>query len=360
MLQPFGLDETAQAVYRFVLTRQGCEVAEVVALLDIPEGSVRDAIARLSELCLLRTSSDSLLPGSPSIALNSLLERQQADLLRKQQEFAATRAAANRLIAEYDEVCGAGIRNEWERLDGIAAVHARSGVLARQSRIECLSLLPGGSQSLDGLDARRALDSELLQNGAAVWTVYQDCAFNDRQSVRYAEWLTASGGEVRTAPTLPTWMLVFDRTTALLPVSPESGHCSAFQVAGAGVVTALVALFEQVWTAATPLGEQRCPGDGGPSNMERELLRLLSQGLTDEAVCKKLGIGLRTARRMVADLMAKLDARSRFEAGANAVARGWLRPDNTPRSRQREACCDASAVVPLTRNHELHDHADAV
>jgi len=77
-------------------------------------------------------------------------------------------------------------------------------------------------------------------------------------------------------------------------------------------------------------------------------------------VCKKLGIGLRTVRRMVADLMTKLDARSRFEAGANAVARGWLSPDNTPRKRQRDACCDTSTLVPLARAHELHEHADAV
>ncbi|CAM5486695.1 hypothetical protein SGRIM128S_07476 [Streptomyces griseomycini] len=56
--------------------------------------------------------------------------------------------------------------------------------------------------------------------------------------------------------------------------------------------------------------------------MEKEILRLMSQGLTDDAVRKKLGVGLRTARRMIADLMERLDARSRFEAGANAVDRG--------------------------------------
>lgn len=359
MLQPLGLDETAQSVYRFVLARQGCSLADIVALLDIPETAARDSVDRLLDLCLLRRLSGSLLPGSPTVALRSLLQRQQADLLRREQEFAATRAAADQLIAEYDQVCGAGIRNEWERLDGIPTVHARTEVLTRQARIECLSLMPGDAQSADNLESRRPLDEKLLQNGVSVWTIYQNSIYNDRRAARYAEWLTTLGGEVRTSPTLPTWMLIFDRATALLPVDPETGHRSAFQVTGAGVITALVALFERVWTSATPLGTAACPIEDGPTNVERELLRLLSQGLTDEAVCKKLGIGLRTVRRMVADVMTKLDARSRFEAGANAVDRGWLRPcrctsDRPPQPRRHSKCCDDELTTAAS--HETTDH----
>jgi hypothetical protein len=35
-------------------------------------------------------------------------------------------------------------------------------------------------------------------------------------------------------------------------------------------------------------------------------------------------VSLRTARRMMADLMSRLDSRSRFQAGSEAVKRGWL------------------------------------
>ncbi len=51
---------------------------------------------------------------------------------------------------------------------------------------------------------------------------------------------------------------------------------------------------------------------------------MLAQGLTDEAVAKRLGVSPRPARRIAADLMEKLGARSRFQAGARAVAKGWL------------------------------------
>jgi DNA-binding CsgD family transcriptional regulator len=335
MLHSLGLDETAQSVYRFVLERQGCCVADVADAFTISEDAANTAIKTLTDLRLLRRLAGSLTPGSPSAALQSLLQRQQEELLRKQQEFNETRAAANRLIAEYEEVCGLGVRNEWERFDGIVAVEARMEILTRQAKGEILLMAPAGTQSTFSLTARKPLDQELLSSGVSIATIFQDCVYNDRVTMRYADWLARVGGQVATAPTLPMWMLIVDRSIALLPVEPESGCCSAFQVTGAGILTALSALFESAWTSATPLGSTRTTIDDEPSNIERELLRLLGQGLTDEACCKKLGIGLRTVRRMVADLMHKLDARSRFEAGANAAHCGWLEPRRgcpTPRT----------------------------
>lgn len=62
----------------------------------------------------------------------------------------------------------------------------------------------------------------------------------------------------------------------------------------------------------------------GLTGQEQELLRLLGQGFTDEMASKRLGLSLRTARRMMADLMELLGARSRFEAGLLVGGRGWL------------------------------------
>jgi DNA-binding NarL/FixJ family response regulator len=65
---------------------------------------------------------------------------------------------------------------------------------------------------------------------------------------------------------------------------------------------------------------------------------LLGEGLTDEAIAGRLGISPRSARRIAGDLMEKLGARSRFQAGACAVQRGWLKADpddaaTSPRAR---------------------------
>ena len=66
------------------------------------------------------------------------------------------------------------------------------------------------------------------------------------------------------------------------------------------------------------------PADEALSAAELLLLTLLGDGLKDEAVARALGVSVRTVRRMVAELMHRLDARSRFQAALLAQRRGWL------------------------------------
>nr|WP_241832347.1 LuxR C-terminal-related transcriptional regulator [Pseudofrankia sp. EUN1h] len=64
--------------------------------------------------------------------------------------------------------------------------------------------------------------------------------------------------------------------------------------------------------------------DAPPSPAELLLLQLLADGAKDESAARSLGVSVRTVRRMVADLMRRLEARSRFQAGILAKRRGWL------------------------------------
>ncbi|WP_020629949.1 LuxR C-terminal-related transcriptional regulator [Amycolatopsis alba] len=65
------------------------------------------------------------------------------------------------------------------------------------------------------------------------------------------------------------------------------------------------------------------PGDS-LNGKELALLKLLAAGCTDAAAAGRLHISHRTARRMMAALMERLGARSRFEAGVKAARLGWL------------------------------------
>ncbi|MEU4519312.1 helix-turn-helix transcriptional regulator [Amycolatopsis sp. NPDC024027] len=60
------------------------------------------------------------------------------------------------------------------------------------------------------------------------------------------------------------------------------------------------------------------------SDRERQLLTLLTAGYTDESAAVRLGISVRTVRRLVSGIMNRLGARSRFQAGVKAADRGWL------------------------------------
>lgn len=147
---------------------------------------------------------------------------------------------------------------------------------------------------------------------------------NDPATLTYAQWLAQSGASVRTTPTLPVRMLVYDRKIALLPLDAADSRKGVIQVIDTGIVTAVLALFEQIWSAATPVGSAPARDDRGLSAQERQLLKLLAEGLTDEGAARQLGLSQRTVRRIMAGIMERLGARSRFEAGLQAAKRGWL------------------------------------
>jgi DNA-binding NarL/FixJ family response regulator len=92
------------------------------------------------------------------------------------------------------------------------------------------------------------------------------------------------------------------------------------------------ALFDEQWTSAAAW---RAPATGAAAGglaaaaqvlaeQERALLELLVNGETDERVARKLGVSIRTVGRMTSELMRRLGAQSRFQAGALAVSSGWI------------------------------------
>jgi DNA-binding CsgD family transcriptional regulator len=155
--------------------------------------------------------------------------------------------------------------------------------------------------------------------------LYQDSARNDPTTHAYAQWLTDRGGEVRTAPILPTRMLIFDRRTAVIPIDPDNTRLGALCTAEIAIVQSMVTIFETAWGTAVPLGSL-VPQDTatGLTPMDRHILIMLGKGLTDEAVATRLGVSGRTVRRQVASIMERLNASSRFEAGLKAAQRGWI------------------------------------
>ncbi|RJQ77841.1 helix-turn-helix transcriptional regulator [Pseudonocardiaceae bacterium YIM PH 21723] len=331
MLEHLGFDPTAESVYRLLLTRRDLSTEDIAGLLGISAEDACSAIQHLVDLTLLRASvanPGELRPVHPDLAAELLLERQRAVLLRQQQAFAESQLASARLAAEYARLSLDAEPYQVETLQGIDAIQSRLEHLARNVERECLSLMPGGAQSARSLAASRPLDESMLSRGVAVLTVYLDSVRNDPATWEYSHWLSAMGGEVRTVPVLPLRMVMFDRDTVMVPLDPDNTRRGAVLLHGSGFVTAMGALFDQVWSAATPIAELiPRPRDARITAQERELLCLLTTGATDEVAARKLGLSVRTVRRMMADLTDRLGARSRFETGVRAAQQGWLNCD---------------------------------
>ncbi|MFI9806629.1 LuxR C-terminal-related transcriptional regulator [Streptomyces sp. NPDC052301] len=327
MLEVLGLDAEAEAIYRAMLGHPHDGVTELAARLQLSEQRIRAGLDRLSELVLIRPSAQEgvgFRTVSPETAMEALLARQQAELAAQHMRVEASRAAAAQLIAECSALRPRTVDEDSERLIGPDAIRDRLARLAEETRQEIATFAPGGAHSAEDLQASRVPNAALLERGVRMRTVYLASVRRHQPTLDHVTWLNAHGGQVRTAPTLPIRMIISDRRQAVLPIDAADARAGAVVLHGAGTVAALCALFESVWGSALPLGTAPKPGTNEMPPQERAALRMLAQGYTDEAIAKRLGVSPRTARRIAADLMERLEARSRFEAGVHAVQDGWL------------------------------------
>nr|WP_202523315.1 LuxR C-terminal-related transcriptional regulator [Kitasatospora sp. SID7827] len=323
VLEVLGLTAQATEVYQAMLDHPAHGVDELSAHCGLSPAEVHSALDELGRRALVRASADR--PGqvravSPEIGLADMLAEQEAELAARQAQLAASKAAVTRLVADRAEHRA----SHGERLLGMDAIVGRLERMARETTIEALGCQPGVQRPED-LAVGKVTDAEILGRGVSIRSLFQDSTRNQPHVFTYAHWLLSNGGEVRTAATLPSRMVIVDRRQALVPIDPDDNRKGALHVTEPGILAALLDLFEQAWNTAVPLGTT-APGDPatGLSNTERELLRLLGGGLTDDAAGQRLGISSRTVGRHMASIMERLNAASRFEAGIKAAQRGWI------------------------------------
>ncbi|MFB4280380.1 MULTISPECIES: LuxR C-terminal-related transcriptional regulator [unclassified Nonomuraea] len=327
MLESLGLSRLAERVYRLLLTGLVPDPEGLAAQLSVSADQIRQAFDQLADLALLRPSWEApgvMRPVNPEAGLQLLLRRRQAEVLRQQQSIVESEAAITVLVSQYAGLRPGDGHPDAERLIGLDAIRSRIEVLASRARIEVATLMPGGPQDPAMIEAAKPLDQQVRDRGVAIRTVGLDCLRRDGPTLAFAFWLVGIGAQFRTVPTLPTRMIIYDRQIALVPLDPADTKAGAVQVSSPGTVSLIMALFEQIWATATPVGSTPVRDRDGLSPQERQLLRLLAEGMTDEGAGRQLGLAPRTVRRIMADVMGRLGARSRFEAGLRASERGWL------------------------------------
>lgn len=333
MLEAFGIDQSAETVYLAMLRQPDAGTGTLAESLGWTVDQVKAALDELARMSLLRPSwedPDLLRPVVPEVGLELLLARQRAELLRHQHRIEEGRAAIETLVAEYGAVRASAIaRPQVDELIGIDAVRDALERITYETRSEVLAFSPDGAQRAETLAASRPLNEQLLSRGVQMRTIYLTSARNDPPTTTHACWLVEMGAQVRTTPILPLRMLIVDRACAVVPLDPARTANGACVVRGSGTITAMCALFELHWQRATPWGSSARQRDPALTDQERALLNLLFGGYTDEQAARKLGVSTRTVGRMIAEVMTRLGARSRFQAGALAAEKGWL--DHEPR-----------------------------
>lgn len=321
------LNEAEEAAYEKIAGHPGLSTEKAALLMDVDEATAYRIFDRLAGLGLITHETDCGIwtPIEPEVALAGLLARQQSGLALHQQRVEDSRLMVARLLVAYGQRAqGDPTGIEW--LIGPGAVWARLAELADDCQEECLSLRPVGQLSGRTLDSPRAIDDGLLDRGIRSRAIVLASVRNDRSAVAYLRRESEAGAEVRTLPTLPARVRVFDRRRVLVPVSNLTGIAGALIVSCDAIVASFVTLFSMLWADAEPLTNRRLRADGTLSPQEAHILRLWAQGHTDASAARRMQVSLRTVRRLSDELTDRLGAHSRFQLGAAAMARQLIDP----------------------------------
>jgi hypothetical protein len=158
-----------------------------------------------------------------------------------------------------------------------------------------------------------------IQDGRSARAIYPARALRDAPAVLVGR--ASIGERIRVVPEVPTRLAVIGGRV-LLPDPPGLADERLLVLRQPGLVELAASYFEALWerAIAVPSLER---GEPTP-DLNGLLLRQLAQGAKDEQIARTLGVSLRTVRRRIAAIMSELGVDSRFQAGVEAVRRGWL------------------------------------
>ena len=317
-----GLSAAADAVYRVALAESSWATEDLLTACAsrtaLSTAQVEVAVAELLSDEFLRPASErsehELRVAAPAVVLQARLQRSQDALAEEQRQLDRALQQMRDLEQVHERTQAARVEHTVERMTGLDAVRGRLEQLAKDTDREALAFMRSG-QTAESAAASWPLDRDALARGVNVRSIYLHSALNDPATASYVRRLHESGAESRTVATLPLQMLIVDRATAVIPIDAEDAGAGALVIRSSGAVVALLALFESVWSHARVLGQPRRSDALELSDTDREILRILSSGATDEVVARQLGVSVRTVRRQVSLLMERHSARSRFELG---------------------------------------------
>ncbi|MEJ2859199.1 MULTISPECIES: LuxR C-terminal-related transcriptional regulator [unclassified Saccharothrix] len=305
MFSHLGVPDEQARVYERLVHIGSCTVEEAQTRPEVLEALHRLGVVR-------RVDTDVWQAVPPDLAVEMLIASREDGHRRARAEAAPLMDAYLRNRAEHhhdtamvEVVNGAdAVRDLWQAL--LAGARSEVCVLDQPPYIS-----PVEEHVALEVDTRRR---------QVQWRVIYD-----RSSVelpgRLAEIaeLVASGERARVTPTLPFKLAVVDARVAVLPVSVRTTVDQILLIRPSPLLDVLTSMFDLYWDNSIPFN----PGASG-AEVDTQLLALLAAGLTDESIARHLGLGPRTVQRRVRQLMDRCGAQTRFQAGVQAMRRGWL------------------------------------
>ncbi len=312
-------DTVTHRVYSYAVQRVCIDVSTCAEDLDLTVHQVEPAISDLVKLRLLQVTADGrgqFVVVDPASASLQLLSPYDEELRARQQAVEQVRQQMHSLLPLYRASTSDGSRSSGiERIDDLDVVRGVLGRLADECQSEVITSQPGGARSPEILEETARRDSVILKRGVRMRTLYQHSARFDQPTRDYVTRIINNGAEVRTSGSAFTRAIVYDRTIAVitLPDNPKG----AALIRDPNVVQFVIQSFEYAWATSEPFNPEFDPSEirSISDSLNEAVLRMLVSGHDDKSIARQLGISPRTCQRRISELMQRIGARTRLQAG---------------------------------------------
>ena len=309
----------AVALYEVAAARGSGRIADISAQTDLDEACAAAGWRTLKDMGLVRVSNGRVETVEPDTALAVLMGRYTANVHEQLQSALAVNDATQKLLTVFGPAVSR--RQQPVVVDQFAGPEGRDQALndITSSLRESADSLHQGPMPDDRavLDRSLEMDAGLALRGIRVRALYPRALLSEAKYAHYLRELSDAGIAVRVIDHVAHDMLIFDRHTVCLSGGPADPFGPAMiRIRGSVLVHSFTAIYESYWQRATPLSLAGArPHHAALSDRERAVIRLMTNGYGDERIARKLGIELRVVEDVMAALMERLGAGSRFEVG---------------------------------------------
>jgi DNA-binding CsgD family transcriptional regulator len=322
VLSALGLDREEERLYQRALPLSGSDLPMVAAAFGVEVGELPDLLAPLSGRGIARLADGRLHVSSLAEVVAGFVRREADAALEARARLTDLAEAVPFLTAAVTRP-GPGEVENLAPLDGELSSGGNPlqllTNLIEESRGDLLWLRPDAYR-MPRESAMAQVVGAAIASGRRSRAIYPVRALHEAPEALLAR--AQAGEQVRVIADLPTRLFVIGTTHAVLPEPLGMADEPRLLVRQRALVEALTLMFELMWERAAPVPDLDF-GEARP-DLRRFLLQQLAAGAKDEQIARTLGISLRTVRRRVAALLIELGVDSRFQAGVEAVRRGWL------------------------------------
>jgi DNA-binding NarL/FixJ family response regulator len=210
-------------------------------------------------------------------------------------------------------------------MSAVTTVRGEEELFARTAHLfATASEITCAARDLNTFAVSRHTHSGIVQETRPnVRKLYQPTMLLNPSGAQHVRTVAAHGAQVRVTGDDINETIIIDRRFAILAGDLSDGLRSYGVVTEAAVVQNVQSLFEAAWRSATELAVYDAQ-HADLTSLAPRVLELLASGCKDETAARTLGLGVRTYRRRVAELMTALGAESRFQAGIRAHELGLI------------------------------------